>query len=95
MSSNKTVTHGQIPAGRPAAEPDPQAQGRFYEPEILSRLQQEILSILDDFLLICETYHLEYFGIAGRESVPSDMRGLSPGMMTSILPCPEKTLRSF
>ena len=48
MSSNKTVTHGQIPAGRPAAEPHPQAQGRFYEPEILSRLQQEILSILDD-----------------------------------------------
>ncbi|WP_125142056.1 LicD family protein [Clostridium transplantifaecale] len=40
-------------------------QGKFYEPEVLARLQQEILSILDDFLKLCEEYHLEYFGIAG------------------------------
>lgn len=39
--------------------------GKFYEPEALSRLQQEILSILDDFVKVCEDYHLEYFGIAG------------------------------
>lgn len=39
--------------------------GKFYEPETLERLQQEILSILDDFVRICEDYHLEYFGIAG------------------------------
>lgn len=38
---------------------------KFYEPEILQKLQQEILSILDDFLKICEDNHLEYFGIAG------------------------------
>lgn len=38
---------------------------KFYEPEVLSRLQKEILSILDDFIRICEDYHLEYFGIAG------------------------------
>lgn len=38
---------------------------KFYEPEVLSRLQQEILSILDDFVKVCEDYHLEYFGIAG------------------------------
>lgn len=38
---------------------------KFYEPEVLERLQREILSILDDFLAICETHHLEYFGIAG------------------------------
>ena len=40
-------------------------RGKFYEPETLKRLQQEILSILDDFVRICEDYHLEYFGIAG------------------------------
>lgn len=38
---------------------------KFYEPEVLAQLQQEILSILDDFIRICEDYHLEYFGIAG------------------------------
>lgn len=40
-------------------------ENKFYEPEVLSRLQKEILSILDDFTRICEDYHLEYFGIAG------------------------------
>lgn len=39
--------------------------GKFYEPEVLAGLQQELLSILDDFIRICEDYHLEYFGIAG------------------------------
>lgn len=38
---------------------------KFYEPEVLKQLQGEILSILDDFIRICEDYHLEYFGIAG------------------------------
>lgn len=41
------------------------SDGKFYRPEVLKALQQEILSILDDFLLICEQNHLEYFGIAG------------------------------
>ena len=40
-------------------------EGKFYEPEVLHRLQEEILYILDDFIRICEDYHLEYFGIAG------------------------------
>lgn len=40
-------------------------EGKFYELEVLHRLQEEILSILDDFIRICEDYHLEYFGIAG------------------------------
>ena len=34
-------------------------EGKFYEPEVLHRLQEEILSILDDFIRICEDYHLE------------------------------------
>ena len=38
---------------------------KFYEPEVLKQLQGEILSILDDFIRICEDYLLEYFGIAG------------------------------
>ncbi|MEG2123269.1 MAG: LicD family protein [Clostridium sp.] len=38
---------------------------RCYEPEVLLELQQEILSILDDFLAICQENNLEYFGIAG------------------------------
>ena len=32
---------------------------KFYEPEVLKQLQGEILSILDDFIRICEDYHLE------------------------------------
>lgn len=43
---------------------------KFYEPEVLKQLQGEILSILDDFIRICEDYHLEYFGDSPeRESV--------------------------
>lgn len=41
------------------------SDGKFYEPQVLLKLQQEILSILDDFLKICNENHLEYFGIAG------------------------------
>ena len=95
MSSNKTVTHGQIPAGRPAAEPHPQAQGRFYEPEILSRLQQEILSILDDFLLICETYHLEYFGIAGTGIGAIRHKGFIPWDDDIDIAMPRKDFEKF
>ena len=40
-------------------------ESKFYEPEVLDRLQKEVLTILDDFIRICEDYHLEYFGIAG------------------------------
>ena len=40
-------------------------EAKFYDPETLRRLQQEILSILDDFLLICRENGLEYYGIAG------------------------------
>ena len=95
MSSNKTVTHGQIPAGRPAAEPHPQAQGRFYEPVILSRLQQEILSILDDFLLICETYHLEYFGIAGTGIGAIRHKGFIPWDDDIDIAMPRKDFEKF
>ena len=38
---------------------------KFYEPETLKKIQEEILSILDDFLAICREHHLEYYGIAG------------------------------
>lgn len=38
---------------------------KFYDPETLKTLQEEILSILDDFVSLCNDYHLEYFGIAG------------------------------
>lgn len=40
-------------------------EAKFYDPEILKRLQGELLSILDDFLKICEENQLNYFGIAG------------------------------
>lgn len=40
-------------------------QGSFYDPQTLAKLQEEILSILDDFLEICAKYHLAYYGIAG------------------------------
>ncbi len=38
---------------------------RFYEPEILKRLQQEELNILKDFMDLCDRHRLTYFGIAG------------------------------
>lgn len=41
------------------------SDSKFYEPEVLLTLQQEILSILDDFLRLCNENNLEYFGIAG------------------------------
>lgn len=41
------------------------SESKFYEPEVLKRFQGELLSILDDFLNICQEHHLEYFGIAG------------------------------
>lgn len=63
MNSNKTAGSGQ---------------DKFYEPEVLARLQQEILSILDDFLKLCEEYHLEYFGIAGTGIGAIRHRGFIP-----------------
>lgn len=41
------------------------SEGKFYEPDVIARLHEEILSILDDFLGICKEHKLEYFGIAG------------------------------
>ena len=37
----------------------------FYEEEVLERLHREELSMLKDFIKICDTHKLEYFGIAG------------------------------
>ena len=37
----------------------------FYEPSVLKRLQETELSILKDFVAICEANGLEYYGIAG------------------------------
>ena len=37
----------------------------FYEPAVLKRLQETELSILRDFVDICESHGLEYYGIAG------------------------------
>lgn len=51
---------------------------KFYEPEVLERLQGEILSILDDFLAICREHHLEYFGIAGTAIGAIRHRGFIP-----------------
>ena len=50
----------------------------FYEPETLKRLQGEILSILDDFMAVCDKYHLEYFGIAGTGIGAVRHRGFIP-----------------
>ena len=59
----------------------------FYEPETLKRLQGEILSILDDFMAVCDKYHLEYFGIAGTGIGAVRHKGFIPGTMTLISPC--------
>ena len=37
----------------------------FYEPEVLKRLQQTELSILKDFMELCDAHGLLYFGIGG------------------------------
>ena len=60
---------------------------KFYEPEVLKQLQGEILSILDDFIRICEDYHLEYFGIAGTGIGALRHKGFIPGTTISILRC--------
>lgn len=39
--------------------------GKFYDPEILQRVQQMELDILKDFVAICDEHHLHYFAIAG------------------------------
>lgn len=57
---------------------DEQAQGSFYEPETLARLQRELLSILDDFISLCEEHGLEYFGIAGTAIGAIRHRGFIP-----------------
>ncbi len=38
---------------------------KFYEPEVLKRLQSEELAILKDFMDLCDRHGLIYFGIAG------------------------------
>lgn len=38
---------------------------KFYEPDTLKRLQQAELSILKDFMDLCDRHGLTYFGIAG------------------------------
>lgn len=38
---------------------------KFYEPEILKRVQQTELEILKDFMAVCDEAGLRYFGIAG------------------------------
>ena len=58
----------------------------FYEPETLKRLQGEILSILDDFMAVCDKYHLEYFGIAGTGIGAVRHKGFIPcGMISTNL----------
>lgn len=38
---------------------------KFYEPEVLKRLQQTELSMLKDFMELCDSHGLLYFGIGG------------------------------
>lgn len=38
---------------------------RFYEPEILKKVQQHELAILKDFIKVCEENNLSYFGFCG------------------------------
>lgn len=68
---------------------------QFYEPEVLRRLQQEILSILDDFLSICEAYHLEYFGIAGTGIGAIRHRGFIPWDDDIDIAMPRKDFEKF
>ncbi len=39
--------------------------GKFYEPEVLRRVQQTELEILKDFMAVCDEAGLRYFAIAG------------------------------
>lgn len=67
----------------------------FYEPEILTRLQQEILSILDDFLKICEEHQLEYFGIAGTGIGAIRHQGFIPWDDDIDIAMPRKDFETF
>ena len=38
---------------------------RFYEPEVIRRVQLTEMEILKDFMKICDEHHLRYFAVAG------------------------------
>lgn len=38
---------------------------RFYEPEVIRRVQQTELEILKDFMAVCDAHQLRYFAVAG------------------------------
>ena len=57
----------------------------FYEPEILSRVQQMELEILKDVMDLCDSHGLLCFGMAG----------LFRGMTTLTLPCQGRILSAF
>ena len=68
---------------------------KFYEPDTLRRLQQEILSILDDFLEICETWGLEYYGIAGTAIGAIRHKGFIPWDDDIDLAMPRRDFEKF
>ena len=65
----------------------------FYEPEILSRVQQMELEILKDVMDLCDSHGLLCFGMAGLERF--GIRGLFRGMTTLTLPCQGRILSAF
>ena len=67
----------------------------FYEPEILSRVQQMELEILKDVMDLCDSNGLLCFGMAGQRSERFGIRDLFPGMMTLTLPCQGRILSAF
>ena len=66
----------------------------FYEPQVLARLQHTELQILKDFMELCDSHGLLYFGIGGTGSAPCATAGSSPGTTISISPCPGGILNS-
>lgn len=71
------------------------SDSRSYEPETLLRLQQEILSILDDFLKICSENELEYFGIAGTAIGAIRHKGFIPWDDDIDIAMPRKDFERF
>ena len=82
----------------------------FYEPEILSRVQQMELEILKDVMELCDSHGLLCFGMAGTAIGAIRHKGfipwaaalalfvpaaLFPGMMTLTLPCQGRILSAF
>lgn len=67
----------------------------FYEPETLKKIQRTEISMLKDFMKICDSHHLEYFGIAGTGIGAKRHEGFIPWDDDIDIAMPRKDFEKF